>query len=360
MSRLESEPRRFTFEAEVTTTSIAPSQFSKETAKFAARPQPAPMAYPIEYREKALADFDEETTPVGVLLQNAKVLMKNEEYRLAAHILVDVLRRSSDNELAIRSLGECYYHLKEWEKAEKILKIAVDISPLTKTIALYADVLYGLGRNAEALNIYNEMLLDLADEEAELFKVYKAIGNIFVRQGDLEAAEENYNKAFSIDPQSDVLLVNYGTLEIQRGHIQQALERYRQALLLNDKNEKAWVGLALIHREYGDKELGWGNIQKALDLDPSNNTAIQLMADWAVKDHRLPEVIERLEKYLSINDQDSERSLLLAKLLFISGRSDLAKTEVIRATSLNPMIEGGEEFFALLSQKPTQGESATC
>src|SRR5690606_29198358 len=157
-------------------------------------------------------------------LQNAKVLMANQEYRLAVHILVDILRRDSSNELAIRSLGECHYHLKEWDKAERILKIAADISPLASTLVMYADVLYVRGKNEDALKVYQELLIDFADEQEELFNVYKAMGNIYVRQGDLDSAEENYHKAFAIRPDSDLLLVNYGTLEIQRGQMQAALE----------------------------------------------------------------------------------------------------------------------------------------
>jgi tetratricopeptide (TPR) repeat protein len=323
---------------------VAPARAPKGPEAF------APTVYPLEQKQKAIEEFEKDDRSLGVLLQNALVLMKNGEYDLASHLLVDVLRRDASHEMAIRCLGECHFQRKDWARAERILKIAIAQSPLTSSLLMYADALYNLGRHEGALTIYQDLLLDLSEREEELFRVYKAIGNIQVRQGDLEAAEENYNRAYSLNPSSDVLLVNYGTLEIQRGRMQAALERYREAILLNDKNEKAWVGLAMIHREYGDAELGWGNLHKALDLDPANNTAVQLMAEWAVKDHRLTEVIERLEAFLAINDQDASKSLLLAKLFYIAGRGDLARIEVTRALSLQPDLEGGEEFIAVLAE----------
>lgn len=342
MSRLESEPRRFPLYIQ---------QGSDRTIDKAAPPQEP--VYPIEYMEKALAAF-EDSPSLGVMLQNAKVLMQGREFGLASHLLIEVLRRDPGNELSIRQLGECYFQLKDWEKAEKILKVAADMSPTTYALMKYAEVMYVRGKNHEALEVFCELLLDIGEDTELLFKVYKFIGNIYVRLGDLDSAEENYNKAFTLNPRSDVLLVNYGTLEIQRGQVQQALERYRQAVDINDQNEKAWVGLALIHREYGDFELGWGNLHKALDLDPENVTALQMMSDWAVKDYRLPEAIERLQKYLTLNDRDAQKSFLLAKLFFISGQKNLAQLEVTRALNFEPNLSGGVEFLQALQQKDAQ------
>lgn len=353
MSRLESEPRRFPIhEAKTITSPSKPLEISRVEAQ-------APVigrAFSLEQREQAISSFESEEKPLSVLLQNADLLKQAGEHRLASNLYIAILRRDSAHEEAIRSLGECYFKMHEWTKAEKILKISADISPLTSTLLFYAETLYQVGRTDEALALYNELLLDLSDEE-DLFRVYKAVGNIYVKQRDFDSAEENYNKAFSIHPDSDVLLVNYGTLEIQRGDIQQALDKYREALEINPENEKAWVGIALIHREYGDFELAWGNLHKALDLDPLNKTALQLMADWAVKDHRLHEALQRFERYLSLKDQDAEISFLLAKLYFICGQTVMAEMEATRAQSLDPGLEGMEEFLQAL-RRPAHSSEA--
>lgn len=349
MSRLESEPRRFVLNVDK---NLNPSK-SKENFSIDSRPALRETVYPVEQLERAVEAFDEKPS-VGILLQNARVLMSGREYELASHLLIEVLKRDPGNPLSIRSLGDCYYQMKNWEKAERLLKVSSEISPTVEVLLQYAEVLYLKGDNEESLHVYNEILLDIADDVGLLFKVYKFMGNIFIRLGDLDSAEESYNKAYSLNPASDVLLVNYATLEIQRGLIQQALERYRQALEINDQNEKAWIGLAMIHREYGDFELAWGNLHKALDLDKTNQAALQMIADWAVKDHRYGDAIERLQDYLSINDQDAEKSFLLAKLFYIAGRKNMAELEATRALNFNAELPGGEEFLQILRQGKSQ------
>ena len=68
-------------------------------------------------------------------------------------------------------------------------------------------------------------------------------------------------------------MVNYGTLEIQRENLEKALTYFREAIQNNSENDKAWVGLALVHRHMGDFELSHANIERALDISASNRTA---------------------------------------------------------------------------------------
>ena len=110
-----------------------------------------------------------------------------------------------------------------------------------------------------------------------------------------------------------------------------------------------WVGLALIHRTYGDIDLAWANIARALDENQNNSTAIQLMMDWGIKDSRFNEVIDRCKSYLLINDQDAEMSLGLARILMCAGRIGSAQIEIERALALNPQIEGGMELCNLIA-----------
>jgi hypothetical protein len=37
------------------------------------------------------------------------------------------------------------------------------------------------------------------------------------------------------------------------------------------KNDKAWVGLAMIHRQFGDLELAWANVEKLSIFSPAMN-----------------------------------------------------------------------------------------
>ena len=131
-------------------------------------------------------------------------------------------------------------------------------------------------------------------------------------------------------------MVNYGTLEINRDNIDAATERFRAALEINSRNDKAWVGLALIHRSKGDFELSWGNLERALDLNPRNRTALRLEVEWSVRDGRIQSAIERMKTYLATDCEDSEIAFQLAKCLTLVGRFDEALFECERVIAFDP------------------------
>jgi tetratricopeptide (TPR) repeat protein len=132
------------------------------------------------------------------------------------------------------------------------------------------------------------------------FEVYKNTGNLCVKSGEFDLAEDFYNKAFAIKPNSDDLMVNYGALAIQRGNKICALEKFRSALNINIKNDKAWIGLALIHNDLGDYELAWGNLKTALEINPKNKIAVELCCHWARRDEKHSLVLDCLDQLLKI------------------------------------------------------------
>jgi tetratricopeptide (TPR) repeat protein len=202
-----------------------------------------------------------------------------------------------------------------------------------------ARLLYKLEEDQSALALYSEILSSAIPAEDQLFETYKNVGNILCRQGDFEGAEEFYNKAHVLQPKSDVLLVNFGTLEIQRDRLDLAKERFRAALEENPHNDRAWVGLALIHRHKGDFELSWGNLERALDLAPHNRTALRLMVEWAVRDGRLGSAIARLEAHIRVNQEDTELIFQLVKALALVGRFAEALLECERVVAMDPAMQ---------------------
>ncbi len=201
------------------------------------------------------------------------------------------------------------------------------------------------GKDKEALQYFLSALEYIKVEGQLLFTVYKAIGNSFVRLQDFDAAEEYYNKAFAMDPDSDVLLVNYGTLEIQRNALNKAVERFRQAVQLNPMNDRAWVGLGMAHRQFGDLDLAWANIERALDINPKNESALHLLVDWGARDSRFSLTIETIQRVLQTGAEQNELRFCLAKLLFLGGRLDQSIQTTQEILSFDPHFPGAAEFY---------------
>ncbi len=212
-----------------------------------------------------------------------------------------------------------------------------------------AQILYAKNEYIEALRFYFIALRKCEAQDARLFEVFKNIGNILVKHGDLDGAEENYNKAFAINSNSDVLMVNFGTLELQKQNLEPAKERFRKAVELNAQNPNAWTGLALVHREFGDHELAWANIESALDLNSTHEAAIEMAIAWGVKDSKFSQLIDRLECYLKINPSEA-MSLQLAKVLICSGRIERSVATLKEILQKNQNSTEAQNLARMLNQ----------
>ncbi len=206
---------------------------------------------------------------------------------------------------------------------------AEDAQPMEHvySLAIQAKDYYDKGNFDAAYEVYWQILQMNVYDQNILFDAYKNLGNIFLREGDYDEAEELFDKACTLRPESDALLVNYGVLEIQRKNLENARNRFRCALDLNSKNDGAWLGLALVHREFGDMELAWANLERALDENKSNQTALTVTMDWGIRDHKLEKAALRIRTYISEISDTKDMRLSLAKVLFCSGNFIEAKRE---------------------------------
>lgn len=298
---------------------------------------PARLPHQID---QAIAEFEDPAVPH--LLKHANVLIKAREHRLATNLLRNVVLRSPDHPQALLGLGVCFREEGRFDQALKCFRALAKTARTVEAQILVAETLYLSERDEMALAAYREVLKNVVADQTQLFEIYKNVGNLHVRAGDFDAAEEYYNKAYCLKPGSEVLLVNYGTLEIQRENLGAAVERFRKAIEINPENDKAWVGLAIVHRQMGDAELARGNADRALDINPKNRTAIRLAVEWYVQDGFLAACIEPLQNYLANECEDAEMSFTLSKIFTQMGRLPEARMELERVLALDPAVEGAE------------------
>ncbi len=207
------------------------------------------------------------------------------------------------------------------------------------------------GNFKAASEVYNQILTTFHYDLEVLFETYKNLGNIALSTSDFEGAEENFNKAYTINSKSDDLFVNYGVLEIQRKSLAPAVERFRQAIEINPKNDKAWVGLAIVHREFNDHDLSWADLHKALDENPGNETALTLSIEWGMPDGRLETSGKFLKNYLTNVNDSPEMRLALSKVLFCQG-DYLQAQEEIKPLLKNQVTNGeAQKIFNLIEQE---------
>jgi len=313
--------------------------------------------------EAAVADFDRERSIEGVSpqidfwLRHAKTLVEFSDFAESLPLLRNVLFKNSQHVEAIELMAIALEGLERFHDALKCRRALMKLRPSTAARLDLARLYYQSESDDAALELYQQVLTNEVVPEGRLFEVHKNVGNIFVRRGDFEMAEDHYNRAFSIDSKSDVLLVNFGTLEINRDNLDAAAERFRSALAINASNDRAWVGLALVHRAKGDFELSWGNLERALDLAPHNRTALRLQVEWAVRDGRIHAAIDRVRSHLDRDSEDSELAFSLAKCLTLVGRFDEALFECERVVAFDPEQEEAYRLRRVLADRVLEMEA---
>ena len=164
-----------------------------------------------------------------------------------------------------------------------------------------------------ALKILHFILDESVSDEPILFEVYKIMGNIYLKCGDLDAAEENYNRANSINNEDEDLTINYGVLSMQQNNYSVAQSRFQKALNFNNKSDMGWVGMALVHRYYGEFELSRSCLLRSLDQNPYNKLALSNYYQWC-EEEGIGSDKKMLQFFLKAHPQDLEAQKLFKRI----------------------------------------------
>lgn len=270
------------------------------------------------------------------LILNARILRSHGENDLAFGLVTEALKVDSFSPKALRMLVEIAQDKNEDFLVIKACEALAEAEKSFIAYSMLGHAYYKVENDLMAAESYRKALSVQIPDSKLNFDIFKNLGNISVRSGDYDGAEEFYNKAYSLDPHSDPLLVNLGTLALQKSDFEDAKDRFRQALELNPKNDKAWVGLALVHNYFGDHVIAFANLENALDTNPKNKTAVQMVAQWGLRDQKIESAVERLQAYLGEVEFDKEISLVLIHLFCLSGQHAKAKIELERALLFEP------------------------
>jgi len=263
-----------------------------------------------------------------------------------------ILQIEPNDSLIAMELARRLSVMNRLDEALRILTSVIKIDYRFETLNALAQLEYRADEIDQAYDHLQQAILAAPENCPELFEVFKTLGNIFVRRGDFDSAEDSYNKAHRLNPQSDVLYVNLGTLAVQKQNWDEALEKFRAALELNMANDKAWVGLALGHRMKGDWELAWGNVEAALEYNPLNEVALGLALEWSTYDGREFRSLELIRTFLIEGGWNEKLSLAFAWLSYRRGEVNNAKLELARLLAVNPANEQAAEFFQQIRTEP--------
>jgi len=210
---------------------------------------------------------------------------------------------SSENQIKeLRNLVKKKDYIKASLLIQKLPKEAID-NPAAQI--LICEVYEANGDYPKALKCLHQACDQMEESNPLLFDIYKAMGNIYLKCGDIDAAEEKYNLAHGINSEDESLIINYGVLAIQKGDFNKAKERFAYVLEKNSQSDVSWVGLALVHRSFSDQELSRACLLRALDENPLNKIAMTNLYQWCQQDG-VDISHDYVRNYIEYHPNDSE------------------------------------------------------
>ena len=261
------------------------------------------------------------------VLSLAELDFTNGKYSHAMRKLVSVsvsmskdLKFLSLLSLVQKALGDLTGQIKTLEVIAGLAK--THVSHLDFMAALYAE-----GRLNESLDV-GLYLQDQAMNDINSKYFTRMMVRIYLEFCDYEGVGEVI-AAYAANHQIDDLMCwALGFVSLANSNQNEALEHFRKAVEMNPANDQAWISLAMLHDEMGDRELALANLERALDVNPNNATGLKMMSKWERSTEGLKNITNRVDYYMSKHNFDSEMSLCYVQLLKEQGALANANFEI--------------------------------
>ena len=227
----------------------------------------------------------------------------------------------------LTSAGEEMINLKDFDAAIKLLEKAKTIDP--SNFRAWMDIGKDLLQRNTQVPYALVCLREAAKLEPENIEAHLLLGDAYRIQGQLDKALAAYQKALKVDPENEDALQK--VLKIQPENID-VLEKYIKVLeTKGDKEEliKAYNRMVTIT---GDRDY----LEKGLQFDPENKDLLMNKARILLKEDKVDEAKEIVNKLKEMYPNDADISMLYDELNPKEEES-FVKEEV-------PSVEVGELF----------------
>ncbi|WP_291323500.1 tetratricopeptide repeat protein [Desulfonatronospira sp.] len=179
------------------------------------------------------------------------------------------------------------------------------------------------------------------------YQINKELGESYLFMGELDKAEEYYQKAIGSNGVHAEPYLGLATIAVQKGELQKAHNLYSKASSV-EQNDKALAGLAMVESEIGSREKAFELLVEALTINPSNIIALYIMIQAGYALQRIQETLQHVENYLQIDPENKEVMFTRAGCLKTLGRKQEALIQVQNILAKDPDNTAARELLAQL------------
>jgi tetratricopeptide (TPR) repeat protein len=165
----------------------------------------------------------------------------------------------------------------------------------------------------------NRLLEELADNPSAV-KVYLNTAEMLASGGDFDAAEKEFDKARSIEPDSSSIENGLGLVGVAREYSEEAKLHFRRAIQFDPANITAHVNLAFLLGSDGSLSEAEQQMREAVELAPRYPDLRVQLATILMEREKLDEAVEHLRKALLINPRYVFAAFMLASIFLAKKR----------------------------------------
>jgi len=198
----------------------------------------------------------------------AQVAVKQGKIEKAIRLLKKASQLDPQSVYLRLELASLHLNQKQKERALETLENALVIDPNhVEALIFYANMNHNLKQTQEAIQAYQKVIR-LAPQKEE--RVYLLLGNLWMEDGNLDAALKVYADLIVNFPASFAGHFFVGKILVQKGQVQQAETSLLQALELEPDLEEARFQLLKIYRDSGDSAKVVRLYEELLQKNPKN------------------------------------------------------------------------------------------
>src|SRR3569623_2078599 len=239
---------------------------------------------------------------VDKYLDDARRYQQTGDHRAAVIQLKNALQQDADNRDARLLLAQSYIKLGDGAAAEKELKRVAELGASQNQVMPLLGQAYLLQRKFRPA--LDELKLDKTAPPQTQAALLGIQGTAQLALGEYAAAQEKFNAALKLDPNTEEALLGRARAALLQQHIDEAQREVDDLAKKLPRVAAAWLLKGEYHRARGEPERAIEAYQQAITLEPENinghlGRAMMLIAErkYAEADKSIDAVLQRVPKH---------------------------------------------------------------
>lgn len=275
------------------------------------------------YQTKAvMREAKMSTTPRDIVkprdrtpLENAVLLIDEENFASATQILTEILKNEPKNAKAMHYQGVMKFNSWKYEEAKEWFEKAVKADPKSfQSLFLLGDCFRAQENYAEAAKRFKSAIEVKKDVFAQV-----NLADCYIKQNKLKEAEKIYKEVIDKDANITDAALGLAQIKLYAGFTNEAAEMVNKVLSSQPNNSEAHFIKAQILLEGQLNDDASGEAKAALESFPNNLKYRSLYALALIRAYRVSQGLEEAASILKQNKESIAARLVIAEGLVLSG-----------------------------------------